>query len=105
MIQIDLLTKQKETHRLRKRTYGCQGAEKVREFGMFMYVLLYLKWITNRDLLYSTWNFAQCYVAVWMEGRFGGEWIYVYVWLSPFSCLAEMIRTLLIGYTQYKIKS
>ena len=105
MIQIDLLTKQKETHRLRKRTYGCQGEGKVREFGMVMYVLLYLKWITNRDLLYSTWNFAQYYVAVWMEGRFVGEWIYVYVWLSPFSCLPEIIRTLLIGYTQYKIKS
>ena len=35
----------------------------VREFGMDMYTLLYLKWITNTDLLYSTWNSAQCYVA------------------------------------------
>ena len=26
----------------------------VREFGMDMYTLLYLKWITNRVLLYST---------------------------------------------------
>ena len=25
--------------------------------------LLYLKWITNKDLLYSTWNPARCYVA------------------------------------------
>ena len=25
MMQMILLTKQKETHRLRKRTYGCQG--------------------------------------------------------------------------------
>ena len=25
-----------------------------REFGMDMYTLLYLKWITNMDLLYST---------------------------------------------------
>ena len=25
--------------------------------------LLYLKWITNKDLLYSTWNSTQCYVA------------------------------------------
>ena len=24
--------------------------------GMDMYTLLYLKWITNKDLLYSTWN-------------------------------------------------
>ena len=25
--------------------------------------LLYLKWITNKDLLNSTWNFVQNYVA------------------------------------------
>ena len=54
----------------------------VREFGMDMYTLLYVKWITNKDLLYSTWNSAQCYVAAWLEEGLGGEWIHVYVWLS-----------------------
>ena len=44
---------------------------------------LYLKWITNKDLLYSTWNSPQCYKPVWMEGGFEGEWMYVCVWLSP----------------------
>ena len=57
----------------------------VREFGMDMYTLLYFKWITNKDLLNSTGNSAQCYVAAWMGGEFGGEWIHVYVWLSPFT--------------------
>ena len=57
----------------------------VREFGMDMYTLLYLKWITNKDVLYSTGNSAQCYVAAWMGREFGGEWIHVYVWLSPFA--------------------
>ena len=38
---------------------------------MDMYTLLYLKWITNKDLLYSTGNSAQCYVAVWMGGELG----------------------------------
>ena len=52
---------------------------------MGMYILLYLKWIINKDLLYSTWNSAQCYVAAWMGGEFGGEWIPVYVWLSLFA--------------------
>ena len=42
----------------------------VREFWMDMYTLLYLKWITNKDPLYSTWNSAQCYVAAWMGGEF-----------------------------------
>ena len=50
-----------------------------------MYPPLYLKWITNRVLLYSTGNSAQCYVAAWMEEGFGGEWIHVYAWLSPFA--------------------
>ena len=32
----------------------------IREIGMDMYTLLDLKWITNKDLLYSTGNSAQC---------------------------------------------
>ena len=61
------------------------GERTVRELGVDMYALLYLKWIINQVLLYSTGNSAQCYVAVWMGGEFGGEWIQVYVWLSPFA--------------------
>ena len=41
-------------------------------------LLLCFKWITNKDLLYSTWNSAHCFVAAWMGGEFGGEWIHVY---------------------------
>ena len=37
---------------------------------MDMYTLLYLKWITNKDLLYSTWNSSQCYVAASVGGEF-----------------------------------
>ena len=51
----------------------------VREFGINVYILLYLKRITNKVLLYSTGNWAQCYVTSWMGGKFGGEWIHVYV--------------------------
>ena len=78
MIQMNLLAKQKETHRLGKQTYGCRAGQRVvkgivRESGTFMYTLLYSKWMTNNDLLYSTWNSTQCYVAAWMGGGFGGE--------------------------------
>ena len=66
MIQMNLLTKQKETHSLRKHTYGCQGKGIIRELGKVMYLLLYSKWITNKDLLYSTWNCTQCYVQAWL---------------------------------------
>ena len=44
--------------------------------------------------LYSTGNSAQHYKAGWMGGEFGGEWIHVYIWLSPF---AETTATLLIS--------
>ena len=62
-----------------------KGRDSCREFGIDMYTLLYLKRITNKDLLYSTRNSAQCYVAAWMGGESGGEWIHVYVWLSGFA--------------------
>ena len=32
------------------------------EFRIDMYTLLYLKWITSKDLLYSTGNSTQYYV-------------------------------------------
>ena len=57
----------------------------VREFGINMHTLLYLKWITNKDLLYITGNSAQRYVAAWIGWEFGGEWIDVCVWLSSFA--------------------
>ena len=60
MIQMNLLTKHKQTHRLGERTYGCRGGGEgwwegiVRDFGKVRYKLLYLKRIANKDLLHST---------------------------------------------------
>jgi len=99
MIQMNLLTKQKQTQS-RERTFMVEGwgVRIVREFGMDMNTRLYLKWITNKDLLYSTGNSAQCYVEARMGGEFGGEWIHVCVWL--FLCyLPETITSLLLYYT------
>ena len=61
---------------------GRMGEGIVREFGIDMCTLLYLKWITNKDPLCSPGNPAQCYVAAWMGREFGGEWIHVCVWLG-----------------------
>ena len=47
------------------------GEGTVKEFGMDMNTLLYLKRITNKDLLYSTWNSAQHYAAVLPDGSLG----------------------------------
>ena len=44
-----------------------------------MYTLLYLKWITNKNLIYRTCNSAQGYVAAWMGGEFGENgYMYMY---------------------------
>ena len=64
----------------------------VREFGIYTYTLLYLKWITNKDLLCSTGNSAQCPVAAWMEGEFGGEWIHVYTWPSSYAVPLKLLQ-------------
>ena len=75
---------------------------RVRELGVGMHTLLlmYLKWIANKDLAHSTWNSAQCYVVAWMGAGFGEEWMHVYVWLSPFPVdLKSSQHCLLICYT------
>ena len=52
---------------------GRMGEGIVGEFGMNRYTLLCLKWKTNKGLLYSAGNSAQCYVADWMGEEFGGR--------------------------------
>jgi len=68
------------------------GERIVREFGEVMYTLLYLKWITNKDLQYSTDNPAQCHVLAWMEGVCGAEWIRA---AESLRCSPETITALL----------
>ena len=69
---------------------GGRWEESDREFGINMYTMLYLKWITNKVLLYSIGNSAQYYVSAWMGGEFGGEWIHIYGWLSPFAVYLKL---------------
>ena len=52
----------------------------------------------------TPWNSAQCYVAAWMGGEFGIEWIHVYVQLSPFAVRLKTITILSIGYIPIKNK-
>ena len=62
-----------------------EGTAMQRPWGQKELEALYLKWITNKDLVSSIGNSAQCYVAAWMGGESGGEWIPVNVWLSLFT--------------------
>ena len=68
-----------------------------------MSTLLYLKWMTNKILLFSTGNSAQCYVTAWMRGEFGENgYVYMYGWVHTYGLYVcyppETITTLLISY-------
>ena len=68
----------------------------VREFGIDMYLLLYLGWMDNKDLWYSMGNSVQCYVVPWMGG---GVWKIMDM-AESLCCLPETIIVLL----WYKVK-
>jgi len=70
----------------------------VGEFGMDVYTRLYLKWITNKDLLYSTGNSAQCFVEAWMGRELWGRMDTCRRMAESLCCPLETIATLLIGY-------
>ena len=63
-----------------------------RDFRIDTYTLVSFKWSTNKGLLYSTGKSAECHVAAWMGGEFGGEWIHVYIWLSPCAVLLNLLQ-------------
>ena len=69
----------------------------VREFGKVMDILLYLKWIISKDLLYST----ALLIVMCQPGLEGGwrENGYVYMYPESLHYSPETIKTLLIGYS------
>ena len=77
---MNLFTKQKQSHRCRKQTYGYQGirGEEINcKIGVDTYTLLYIKQI-NKNLLYSTGNSTQYSVMIYMGKESKKEWMYVY---------------------------
>ena len=104
MIQMNLVTEQKQTHRLRERTYGCrQGQERreevVGEFGMDTYTAIF-KMDNQQVLPCSTGNSAQGFVAAWIGAESEGERVHACVWLSPFAVHLRWSQCcLLIDYT------
>ena len=69
---------------------------------MGMYTLLYLKWITNKDLFCSTWNSAPYYVSLDGSGVWGRMDTCICM-AESFYCPPETIKTLLIGYMCYSV--
>ena len=79
---MNLFTKQKQSHRYRKQTYGYQGArgEQINwEIVIHIYTLLYIKQITNKNLLYITGNSTKYSVMTYIGKESKKEWIYAYV--------------------------
>ena len=92
-----LLTKQKETHRLRKWTYGCWGEGIVRDFGKVICIRRYLKWITNR--MYCTVHGTLLNVVCQL--RWEGVWGRMDRGIrmaESFCCSSETTTTLLTSY-------
>ena len=78
-----MFTKQKQSHRCKKINLGIPGGKGVGginwEIGIDIYTLLYIKYITNKDLLYGTGNSTQYSVMTYIRKESKKEWIYVYV--------------------------
>ena len=72
-----------KTHRSRNQRYGYQkgnvgGSDKL-GIGINIYTRLYIKQITNKDLLYSRGNSTQYYVITYMGKESEKEWRYIYI--------------------------
>ena len=63
MMQMNIPSKQKQTHRHKEQTCGCQregGKVMDQEFGISRYKLVYREWIENNKVpLYSTRSYIQ----------------------------------------------
>ena len=83
MAQMNLPTKQKQTHRHREQTCGCQekggGSAMGWEFGVNRCELLPLEWISNEILLCSTGNYVWSLMMEHDNVRKKNTYIYVCV--------------------------
>ena len=62
-----------------------------------VYALLYSKWITNKDRLYSTWNSMLC---ASLDGRGVRGRMDTWICMAEFlRCASETTTIFLIGYT------
>ena len=88
--------KQKQTHRHKEQTCGGQGGGGGRggkewEFGISIGKLLYIEWINNKVLLYSTGNYIQYLVTNHNEKEYEKE----YTCITESLCCTSEINTTL----------
>ena len=78
-----------ESQRRGKVTETQTGEGTVGEFGMDMYTLLYLKWITNKDYGMKQGSLLD---VMWQPGWAGSLAENGYVWPSPFGVRLKLSR-------------
>ena len=67
------------------------------EFGLDIYTLLYLKWITNKDLLYSTRTLLNVMCQLGWE-RTLGDYGFGICMAGSLCCSPETVTTLLVNW-------
>ena len=77
---------QKQTHRHREQICGCQGGRGVGggmdwEFGISKCKLLYIEWVNNQDLLYSTGIYIQYPVINHNGKEYEKEGVYICMYM------------------------
>ena len=75
------------------------------EFGISRCKLLYIEWINNKVLLYSTGNYIQYLVINHNGKKYEKEYIYIIIYAyitESLCCIAEINKTLLINCTSIK---
>ena len=75
----------------------------VRDFDMVVYTLLYLKCITNKNLLHGTWNSLSVMCWPGCEGNLEEKNGYIYLYdLSPFTLHVKLPQHCLLAILQLK---
>ena len=90
MIQMNLFTKQKQTHRYRREKKQWLPKGKVgrginQKFWINQYTLLYITQINNKDLFYSTGNYIQYLLISYNGKEYEKVYIYIYVYVHMYN--------------------
>ena len=82
----ELICGTEKNSQTQKMNLWVPGEGIVRDFGMVVYTLLYLKCITNKNLLHGTWNSLSVMCWPGCEGNLEEKNGYIYLYdLSPFT--------------------
>ena len=104
MIQINLFTKYTQTHRLRERNYSYQGVGTVREFGIDINTLLYLKMDNQQGAIVYHWELSSMLCGSLHGMGIWGRMDTCVCNAESLYCQYETTPTLLISYTSIKNK-